>query len=132
MGFHEANERHSNTFMSTCSIPISIPRRLVDKRSDAQSTCRSHQIYSSNGSESRLIPNLKKSDLIPTQQFTFIGMEFLTQQKIVRVPADRVRALILTIKTILSQTQVSAQTFLSLLGKLSAAADLILLGRLHL
>ena len=28
------------------------------------------------------IPNLKKSDLIPTQQFTFIGMEFLTQQKI--------------------------------------------------
>ena len=78
------------------------------------------------------IPNLKKSDLTPTQQFTFIGMEFLTQQKIVRVPADRVKALILTIKTILSQTQVSAPTFLSPLGKLSAAADLILLGRLHL
>ena len=78
------------------------------------------------------IPNLKKSDLIPTQQFTFIGMEFLTQQEIVRVPADRVKAFILTVKTILSQTQVSARTFLSLLGKLSAAADLILLGRLHL
>ena len=78
------------------------------------------------------IPNLKKSDLIPTQQFTFIGMEFLTQQEIVSVPVNRVKALILTIKTILSQTQVSAQTFLSLLGKLSAAADLILLGRLHL
>ena len=78
------------------------------------------------------IPNLKKSDLIPAQQFTFIGMEFLTQQKIVRVPVDRVKDLILTIKTILSQTQVLAQTFLSLLGKLSAAADLILLGRLHL
>ena len=59
-------------------------------------------------------------------------MEFLTQQEIVRVPVDQVKALILTIKTILSQTQVSAQTFLSLLGKLSAAADLILLGRLHL
>ena len=78
------------------------------------------------------IPNLKKSDLIPAQQFTFIGMEFLTQQKIVRVPVDRVKDLILTIKTILSQTQVLAGTFLSLLGKLSAAADLILLGRLHL
>ena len=35
-------------------------------------------------------------------------------------------------KTILSQTQVLAQTFLSLLGKPSAVADLILLGRLHL
>ena len=39
-----------------------------------------------------LIPNLK-SDLIPTQQFTYIGMEFLTQQEIVRVPADRVKKL---------------------------------------
>ena len=34
--------------------------------------------------------NLKKSDLIPAQKFTFIGMEFLTQQNIVRVPAERV------------------------------------------
>ena len=41
-------------FTSTCSISISILRRLADKRSDAQSTYRSHQIYSSNGSESRL------------------------------------------------------------------------------
>ena len=59
-------------------------------------------------------------------------MEFLNQQKIFRVPADLVKALILTIKTILSQTQVLARTFLSLLGKLSAAADLMLQGRLHL
>ena len=43
------------------------------------------------------IPNLKKSDLMPTQQFSFIGMEFSFY-----------------------------------FGKLSAAADLILLGRLHL
>ena len=78
------------------------------------------------------IPNLKKSDLIPAQKFTFIGMEFLTQQNLVRVPADLVDSLILNIKTVLSQTQVLAQTFFSLLGKLSAAADFILLGRLHL
>ena len=54
VGFHEANERHSNTFTSTCSISISIPRRLADKRSNAQLTYSSHQIYSSNGSKSRL------------------------------------------------------------------------------
>ena len=36
-------------------------------------------------------------------------MEFLTQQEIVRVPADRVKALILTVKTILSQTRVLAE-----------------------
>ena len=78
------------------------------------------------------IPNLKKSDLMLSQKFTFTGMEFLTQQNIVRVPADPVDFLLLTIKLFLSQTQVSAQTSLSLLGKLSAAADFVLLGRLHL
>ena len=78
------------------------------------------------------IPNLKKSDLIPAQKLTFISMEFLTQQNIVRVPTDRVDSLILTIKTFLSQTQISARTFLSLLGKLNAEADFVLLGRLHL
>ena len=78
------------------------------------------------------LPNLKKSNLFPAQKFTFIGMEFLTQQNLVRVPADRVQNLILTIKKIMSAKHVSARTFLSLLGKLSAAADLVLLGRLHL
>ena len=78
------------------------------------------------------LPNLKKSDLFPAQKFTSIGMEFLTQQNLVRVPADRVQNLILTIKKIMSAKHVSARTFLSLLGKLSAAADLVLLGRLHL
>ena len=59
-------------------------------------------------------------------------MEFLTQQNLARVPADRVQNLILTIKKIMSAKHVSARTFLSLLGKLSAAADLVLLVRLHL
>ena len=63
------------------------------------------------------LPNLKKSDLFPAQKFTFIGMEFLTQQNLVRVPGDRVQNLILTIKKIMSAKHVSARTFLSLLGK---------------
>ena len=78
------------------------------------------------------LPNLKKSDLFPAQKFTFIGMEFLTQQNLVRVPTDRVQNLFQTVKKILSSKHISARTFLSLLGKLSAAADFVLLGRLHL
>ena len=93
----------------------------------------SHTIYCLQTMQSLgFIPNLKKLDLIPAQKFTFIGMEFLTQQNIVRVPVDRIESLLLTIKIFHSQTQVSAQTFLSLLGKLSVATDFILLGRLHL
>ena len=78
------------------------------------------------------LPNLKKSDLFPSQKFTFIGMEFLTHQNLVRVPTDPVQNLLLTIKKFLSFKHVLARTFLSLLGKLSAAADFILLGRRHL
>ena len=78
------------------------------------------------------LPNLKKLELFPSQKFMFIGMQFLTQQNLVRIPMDRVQNLILTIKYIISCNQVSAQTFLSLLGKLSATADFVLLGRLCL
>ena len=57
------------------------------------------------------IPNLKKSDLIPAQQFTFIWMEFLTQHNIVRVPADCIESLLLTIKLFLAQTQSFSTNF---------------------
>ena len=54
------------------------------------------------------LPNLKKSDVFPSQKFTFIGMEFLTQQNLVSVPTDRVQNLLLTIKKFLSFKHVSA------------------------
>ena len=37
-----------------------------------------------------LIINYEKSELVPTQTFTFIGMEFLTNLNLVRVPQDKV------------------------------------------
>ena len=68
----------------------------------------SHTIYCLQTVQSLgFIPNLKKSDLIPDQKFTFIGMEFPTQQNIVGIPADRIDSLLLTIKMFLSQTQIS-------------------------
>ena len=76
--------------------------------------------------------NYQKSDLIPTQIFTFIGMEFLTYSNIVRVPHPRVQKLLETIMIIYQKTFISARVFLSLFGQLSAAADFVMLGRLHL
>ena len=114
---------------------FSVPRQLADKKSDSESTIRSDKRLSSSSSESRFYSKPKqvriKSELIPTQNFSFIGMEFLTQQNLVRVPAERVETLTLTIKSVLFCNQVSAQ-ILSLLGKLCAAADFVLLDRLHL
>ena len=79
-----------------------------------------------------LIINEKKSDLIPAQKFVFIGMEFLTHKNKVRVPWDRVQDILSLVLWFKKQEQVSARLFLSHLGKLSAAAQFVVLGRLHL
>ena len=76
-----------------------------------------------------LIINYEKSDLVPAQVFTFIGMEFLTHINIVRVPQARQMKILETVRMVSQKTSVSARDFLSLLGQLSAAADLVMLGR---
>ena len=79
-----------------------------------------------------LIINYEKSDLVPAQGFTFIGMEFLTHINIIRVPQARQMKILETVRMFSQKTSVSARDFLSLLGPLNAAADLVMLGRLHL
>ena len=79
-----------------------------------------------------LIITYEKSDLVPAQVFTFIGMEFLTQTNIVRVPQDRVMKILETVRQFSQKYSVSARDFLSLLGQLGAAADFVMLGRLHI
>ena len=70
------------------------------------------QLISSLG----LIINKEKSDLIPSQTFVFIGMEFLTHLNIVRVPQDRVLNIIQSVCQFSQKMTVSARQFLSLLG----------------
>ena len=85
---------------------------------------RSHQVIRSH----RVI----RSELVPAQVFTFIGMEFLTHINIVRVPQSRQMKILETVRMFSQKTSVSARDFLSLLGQLNAAADLVMLGWLHL
>ena len=61
-----------------------------------------------------------------------MGMEFLTHKNIVRVPWDRVQDILSVVLWFKKQEHVSARLFLSLLGKLSAAAQFVVLGRLNL
>ena len=57
-------------------------------------------------------------------------MEFLTYLNVVKIPQDRIQTLLETISLFLPKITVTARSFLSLLGKLSATA--VILGRLHL
>ncbi|MES9882152.1 MAG: reverse transcriptase domain-containing protein [Sedimenticola sp.] len=79
-----------------------------------------------------LIPNLAKSELVPTQNFCYVGMNFLTDHEIVRVPEERIASTLAVVFEVLEAPSLSARKILSLLGTLSAAANLLLLGRLHL
>ena len=79
-----------------------------------------------------LLLNANKSDLIPSQDFTFVGMNFLTHLNRVRVSRQRVSDLIARVKWVLNQSHITAQDFLSLNGILSSVADFVLLGRLFL
>ena len=38
-----------------------------------------------------LIPNEEKSELVPTQDFNYVGMNFRTTINVVRVPLDRIQ-----------------------------------------
>ncbi|MES9883340.1 MAG: reverse transcriptase domain-containing protein [Sedimenticola sp.] len=79
-----------------------------------------------------LIPNLEKSELIPSQNFKYVGMNFLTDQSILRLPEERIASTLAVVFEVLNATSRSARRLLSLLGTLSAAAGLLQLGRLHL
>ena len=81
----QTNGCNSSALASTCHIVISLPRRLADKRSTfvIHNRLVSHTKYCLQTVQSLgFISNLKKSDLIPAQKFTFIEIEFLTQQLI--------------------------------------------------
>ena len=79
-----------------------------------------------------LVVNEAKSELSPSQEFVFIGMHFYTPISTVFLPVDRGISLRSLVTTVLHSRQVPARLFLSLLGTLNAASELIPLGRLQL
>ena len=58
-----------------------------------------------------LIINYEKSDLVPAQVFTFIGMAFLTHTNIVRVPQARQMKILEAVRMFSQKTSVSARDF---------------------
>ena len=110
-----------------------VNRRLAHKRSDTQQTYISHNILPPNSSKSRIHSKPKKVRF-ETSSAIHLHRDGISDKTEYNQGTTRsyIESLLLTIKQFLTQTQVLVQTFLSLFGKLSAAADLVVLGRLHL
>ena len=102
--------------MNVCRISLPIPRRLANKRSDSQSAYLSHKIHTSNGTKSGFHTESKEVRFDTKARIHLYtcryGISNSTENS--QSTSEPVKALILTIKTILSQTQVLARTFLSL------------------
>ena len=130
--FHPFDGCHSNISTEKGNCTVSIFGRLVGQKSGSSRSSERPTVYIELIMSLGLIINEEKSDLVPSQNFVFIGMEFLTHKNIVRVQLDRVQGILELLLWFKKQKQVSARVFLSLLGKLSAAAQFVLLGKLHL
>lgn len=76
--------------------------------------------------------NLEKSDLTPRQRFTYIGVEFWTDQILVLPPVDRVTKLQSLITSLLNRDRCLVREFLSLIGQCNSMMALVPLGRMHL
>ena len=128
---HSTNDGNSFTSTHQSYFPLSLDDWL-SRNQNRRLLLQHRQFIIHLISALGLIINQDKSDLIPSQDFVFIGMEFHTLQNVVRVPKDRVPPLLQLINFFLQLKTVTARQFLSLLGKLNAAADYVELGRLHL
>ena len=77
------------------------------------------------------VPNRKKSDLIPSQRFSFLGMDFNTTDMAVRPTLARLLQLSESLSALSQCSQVSVHVLASLLGIMESVAGLLPLGRVH-
>ena len=91
------------------------------------------QVQSLLGSirEMGFFPNLGKSDLVPSQEFSYLGMRFDTRSFRVAPIQRRVDKLQQLLAKLLSSVRASARQLSSLLGCMESLAPLVALGRLH-
>jgi hypothetical protein len=75
--------------------------------------------------------NVEKSDLTPSQQFVYLGMDFDTVAWTVKPSLPRIDSLLSTLERMLCSPAVSARQLASLLGSMESLAPLVPLGRLY-
>ncbi|XP_070196565.1 uncharacterized protein [Littorina saxatilis] len=75
--------------------------------------------------------NQAKSELTPSQSFTYLGMRFHTVDWSVRPSQRRIDKLQNLVKSLVSQKQAPVRELASVLGQMESMATLVPLGRVH-
>ena len=79
-----------------------------------------------------LVINDEKSELVPAQQFTFLGIVFDTKAGLCFVPLDRQAEILARAERMLETRMTCAAKVLRLLGRLVAAEKQVPFGRIHM
>ena len=74
----------------------------------------------------------KKSEIIPSQNFIFLGEQFRTNLGLVHPPEEKIVKVLQLVTCLCQEVSVPARQFLQLLGFLNSLADIVHLGRLHI
>ena len=129
MDFYQIDGRYRSPSTSAYHLSFSVPRPLANKKSDSQSITVSDKILPSSNSESRFYSKPKKVQINTCSEFHIHRHGISDTAEFSQGSSGTSPNPNIDYQN--SYLMQSAQTFLSLLGKLSAAADLTLLGRLH-
>ena len=76
--------------------------------------------------------NLQKSELVPQQEFNFVGYHFDLSRGLVKPTQERWQTLTQKIKMLMSRGHCSVREFMSLIGLLTATEKQVVSGRLHM
>ena len=132
VNFLETDGRYCSFSTPTCHISFSIPRRLADKKSDSQPSDYSDKDLHSNYSKPRFSAKSQEVRPLSCSEIHLHRYGISDATKFSQGSSGSCTEPNSNNQENNVSKHVSARTFLSLLGKLSAAADLVLLGRLHL
>jgi len=108
-----------HTYIDDWLIPDLCPRRLARHTTEVQ------RLAAFLG----FTVNLAKSDLVPSQRFTFLGMDIDTAAWLVRPTAERLDRLSSLLSQLLPRSQSPARLLVKLLGLMESLAPLIPMGR---
>ena len=78
------------------------------------------------------IVNFKKSELVPSQRFDFLGYHFLLDLGLVKPTQDRWTKLQDMFRRLSSKSVISARTLMSTIGLLASMEKTVKLGRMHM
>ena len=77
------------------------------------------------------VPNWDKSELVPSQRFSFLGADFCLEEELIGPSLDRLTRLVTLIQRMMSARSASARQIHSLLGQMESMARLLPDGSAH-